>query len=80
MTLSTLRFGGTASNITNKIAPNIKKDENSKILDEYKRDVSKLRHKLNEVIQKEREEAEAVKQQLKERIANLNDMLLNQSK
>jgi centromeric protein E len=35
MTLSTLRFGGTASTITNKVAANIRTDKHAEILAAY---------------------------------------------
>jgi hypothetical protein len=46
MSLSTLRFGGTASTITNKIAANIKSDKHTEILAAYQRDIDDLRNEL----------------------------------
>ena len=52
MTLSTLRFGGTASTITNKVAANIKSDKNAEILAAYQRDIDSMRNELDNAIRK----------------------------
>lgn len=46
MTLSTLRFGGTASTITNEVAANILSDKNAEMLAAYQRDIDDLRLEL----------------------------------
>jgi len=83
MTLSTLRFGGTASTITNKVAANIKSDKNAEILAAYARDIDSLRSELDSAMRRGNEnstEAEAVRKQLEARIAKLTGMLFSQSK
>ena len=83
MTLSTLRFGGTASAVISKITPNIKKsDKNSVILAAYKQDIANLRNELKTVIQKRDEnenKAETTRKQLESWMANLEAMLFSKS-
>ena len=46
MTLSTLRFAGTAITITNAVAVNIKSDKNAELLAAYQKDIDVLRREL----------------------------------
>ncbi|CAG9327820.1 unnamed protein product [Blepharisma stoltei] len=83
MTLSTLRFGGTAKTITNNIEANIKSNKSAELIEAYQRDIEQLKKEL-EIAQQggqtRFEEAIQVKTQLEERISRLTQMLINQSR
>jgi len=46
MTLSTLRFGGRAKKITNKVEANIRTDSNAELIMAYQRDIEQLKKEL----------------------------------
>ena len=80
MTLSTLRFGGTARTITNRVEANIRNNKNAEILQAYQRDIDMLRAQIQsaqESGKQKTEETIAMKKQLEERIFKLTHMLLN---
>jgi len=80
MTLSTLRFGGTARTITNQVEANIRSDKNAELLAAYQNDIEKLKRELEISVQGGRhraEEAAVVRKQLEERISKLTQMLFN---
>lgn len=82
MTLSTLRFGGKAKNITNIVEANIRSNKNAELLAAYQRDIETLRRELEIAQQGGRthyEEATQMRKQLEDRIAKLTHMLFNQS-
>ena len=82
MTLSTLRFGGTARNITNIIEANIKSNKNSELLKDYQNDVDNLRKELESAQQDGKEIDESsllMKKQLEDRINRLNKLLVQDS-
>ena len=82
MTLSTLRFGGVARNITNKVEANVKSNKNSELLKNYQKDLDLLRKELEEaeiggknII----ESSSLMKKQLEDRITKLNHLLVQES-
>ena len=80
MTLSTLRFGGTARTITNRVEANIRNNKNAEILQAYQRDIDVLRAQIQ--VAKDNgtlkaEETVFIQKQLEERILKLTHMLLN---
>jgi len=80
MTLSTLRFGGTARTITNQVEVNIRSDKNAELLTAYQNDIDKLKRELETSVQGGRhraEEAAVMRKQLEERISKLTQMLFN---
>lgn len=80
MTLSTLRFGGTARTITNQVEANIRSDKNAELLAAYQNDIEKLKRELEISVQGGRhraEEAAIMRKQLEERISKLTQMLFN---
>lgn len=83
MSLSTLRFGGTAKTITNNIEANVKSNKSAELISTYQRDIDTLKKEL-ELAQHggkaKIEEAIQVKTQLEERISRLTQMLINQSR
>lgn len=83
LTLSTLRFGGTARTITNTVAANIRSDKHAELLATYQRDIENLRRKLEEAENGGRTKAEEAyrhKKKLEERILKLTNMLFNRTK
>ena len=80
MTLSTLRFGGTARTITNRVEANIRNNKNAEILQAYQRDIDMLRAQI-ELAQEsgklKAEETISMKKQLEERILKLTHMLIS---
>ncbi|CAG9310537.1 unnamed protein product [Blepharisma stoltei] len=83
MTLSTLRFGGIAKTITNKVEANVTSNKNAELLQAYQHDIEQLKKDL-EIAQQggkaKIDEAIQAKKQLEERISKLIQMLLNQSR
>lgn len=82
MTLSTLRFGGVARNITNTVEANIKSNKNSELLKNYQKDLDALRKELDDAQKGGKELAESnilIKKQLEERINKLNNMLIQEN-
>lgn len=80
MTLSTLRFGGTARTITNQVEANIRSDKNAELLATYQKDIDKLKRELDISVQGGRhrvEEAAVLRKQLEDRICKLTQMLFN---
>ena len=80
MTLSTLRFGGTARTITNRVEANIRNNKNAEILQAYQRDIDMLRAQI-ELAQENgkirAEETITMKKLLEERILKLTNLLIN---
>lgn len=83
MSLSTLRFGGTAKTITNKVEANVISNKNAELLQAYQRDIDQLKKDL-EIAQQggkaKMDETIQAKKQLEDRISRLIQMLLNQSR
>ncbi|OMJ79543.1 hypothetical protein SteCoe_20435 [Stentor coeruleus] len=82
MTLSTLRFGGTARTITNRVEANIRNNKNAEILQAYQRDIDVLRQQIQLAQDNGKlkaEEMEAMQKQLEERILKLTHMILNKT-
>jgi Kinesin motor domain len=80
MTLSTLRFGGTARTITNRVEANIRNNKNAEILQAYQRDIDVLRNQIQIAQENGKlraEETLAMKKQLEDRILKLTHMVLN---
>ena len=80
MTLSTLRFGGTARTITNRVEANIRNNKNAEILQAYQRDIDVLRAQIQVAKDNGKLKAEEtvfIQKQLEERILKLTHMLLN---
>ena len=79
MTLSTLRFGGTARTITNTVEANVKSNKNSELLKSYQKDLDILRKELEDAQQggKEIDDSNVLmKKQLEDRISKLNHLLI----
>ena len=75
MTLSTLRFGGTASTITNEVAANILSDKNAEMLAAYQRDIDEMKLELEQqrlARKAKTQSALAAQRELEERIAKLS--------
>lgn len=82
MTLSTLRFGGTAQNITNTVAANIKSNKNSELLKSYQKDLDLLRKELEDAHQGGKEIDDSnfqIRKQLEDRINKLNHLLIQEN-
>lgn len=80
MTLSTLRFGGTARTITNRVEANIRNNKNAEILQAYQRDIDMLRAQIQLAQENGKirgEETNEMKRQLEERILKLTHMLID---
>ena len=79
MTLSTLRFGGTARTITNRVEANVRNNKNAELLQAYQRDIDMLRAQIQLAQENGKIKADetiAMKRQLEERILKLTNMLL----
>lgn len=83
LTLSTLRFGGTAGSIQNVIQANVRSDKTNELLLMYQKDIEELRLRLNayEIENQDRSvpliEGPDIKKVLEERIKLLTNMLFS---
>lgn len=80
MTLSTLRFGGTARTITNRVEANIRNNKNAEILQAYQRDIDVLRSQILQAQEDGKLKAEEylnMQKELQERVLKLTHLLLN---
>lgn len=80
MTLSTLRFGGTAKTITTQIAANIRSEKHNELLEACQRDIEGLRRELAIAQQGDSIRLHEAKQHLEEKILRLTQLLRTQSK
>lgn len=81
MTLSTLRFGGTARNIQNTVEANVKSNKNSELLKSYQKDLDDLRKELEEAQAGDKEFHEnnlSIQKLLEEKIVRLNTLLVQE--
>jgi hypothetical protein len=82
MTLSTLRFGGTARTITNRVEANIRNNKNAEILQAYQRDIDVIRAQILQAQEDGKVKAEEyanLQKELQDRILKLTQMLLNKN-
>lgn len=82
MTLSTLRFAGIASNVTNEVAANIISDKHIEIISAYQKDIETLRRQLDQAVlggKSTAEEAEEMRKRLEERILRLTQMVFTKT-
>jgi len=80
MTLSTLRFGGTASTITNQVAANIRSNYDAEVIEAYKQEIDQLKAELQEALKSQAQQDESAKTQLQEKLEKLTHILFDQSK
>jgi cytochrome c556 len=81
MTLSTLRFGGTARTIQNTVEANIKSNKNSELLKTYQKDLDSLRKELEDAQAGGKEFQENnlnIQKQLEDKITRLNTLLVQE--
>lgn len=82
MTLSTLRFGGTARTITNRVEANIRNNKNAEILQAYQRDIDLLRAQILQAQEDGKSKAEEyalLQKELQDRVLRLTQMLVNKN-
>ena len=82
MTLSTLRFAGIASNVTNEVEANIISDKHIEIISAYQKDIETLRKQLDQALlggKSTAVEADDMRKRLEERILRLTQMVFNKT-
>ena len=81
MTLSTLRFGGTARNIQNTVEANVKSNKNSELLKSYQKDLDDLRKELEDAQAGDKEFHDnnlSIQKSLEDKIVRLNTLLVQE--
>lgn len=82
MTLSTLRFAGIASNVTNEVEANIISEKHIEIISAYQKDIETLKRQLDQAVlggKSTAEEAEEMRKRLEERILRLTQMVFTKT-
>lgn len=83
MTLSTLRFGGKAQTITNKVAANVRSEQNAELMLAYQKNIEELRKELELAMLEDKahtNETAMAKRNLEERIARLTQLLIKKKR